>query len=40
MYRSCHELAVEGSLHDFAKELFPEHLLSQFHQLEEKVEVS
>ena len=33
-YRSCHELAVEGSLHDLPKELFPEHLLSKLHQLE------
>ena len=33
MYRSCHELAVEGSLHDLAEELLAKHLLSQLHQL-------
>ena len=32
-YRSCHELAIEGPLHDLAKELFPKHLLSKLHQL-------
>ena len=29
-------MAVEGSLHDLAKEIFPKYPLSQFHQLEEK----
>ena len=36
MYRSCHELAVEGSLHDLAEELLAKHLLSQLHQLKKK----
>ena len=34
-YRSCYKLAIEGSLHDLAKELFPKHLLSELHQLKD-----
>ena len=37
MYRSCHELAVEGSLHDLAEELLAKHLLSQLHQLKKNI---